>query len=111
MSGEKAPLSMLEAAFRAGERFGVPVVLLAVMIWFLRDAAVTLHSTVLVPIVTSHTEFLESTRDTLGEISTTQSQQAKTMQELAVGQQAIVAAQSEIKHAIVRPRGTGQEQN
>jgi hypothetical protein len=95
MSSEKAPLSMLEAAFRAAERFGVPVVLLAVMIWLLRDAAVTLHST----------------RDTLGEISTTQSQQAQTMQELAVGQQAIVATQSEIQHAISRPKGAGQEQN
>lgn len=97
MSGEKPPLPVVESAFRAAERFGVPVVLLGVMIWLLRDAAVTLHSTVLVPIVASHTEFLASTRDTLGEISSTQSQQAKTMQELAVGQQAIV---KEIKEAL-----------
>lgn len=103
---ERPPLTMFEAALRAADRFGVPVVLLGVLIWLLRDAAVTLHSTVLVPIVTSHTEFLESTRGTLEEISTTQFQQARTMQELATGQQAIISGQAEIKHAIsVRPQG------
>ena len=106
MSGERPPVSVFDAALRAADRFGVPVVLLGVLIWLLRDAAVTLHSTVLVPIVTSHTEFLDSTRGTLEEMSTTQAQQAKTMQELAVGQQAIVAGQQEIKHAITaRPHG------
>lgn len=90
--------SYLEAAFRAAERFGVPLVLLAVMIWFLRDAAVILHSTVLVPIVTSHTEFLESTRETLDEIGKTQFKQAETLQEIAAGQQ-------EIKQAVVKKTG------
>ena len=41
--------SFVEAAFRVAERFGVPLVLLAVGIWFMRDAAVTLHGTVVVP--------------------------------------------------------------
>jgi len=95
---EKTPLTAWEAALRAAERFGVPVVLLGVLIWFLRDAAVTLHGTVLVPIVKSHTEFLDSTRETLEEMSRTQQQQASTMQELAAGQ-------NEIKSVIVRRVG------
>lgn len=90
--------SYLEAAFRAAERFGVPLVLLAVMIWFLRDAAVILHTTVLVPIVKSHTEFLDSTRETLDEIGKTQFKQAETLQEIAAGQQ-------EIKQAVVKKTG------
>jgi len=84
------------------ERFGVPLVLLAVLIWFLRDAAVTLHGTVVVPIVKSHTEFLDSTRETLDEIGKTQFKQAETLQEIAAGQQ-------EIKQAVVKKAGQSNE--
>jgi hypothetical protein len=90
--------SFVEAAFRVAERFGVPLVLLAVILWFARDAAVTLHSTVLVPIVKSHTEFLDSTRETLDEIGKTQFKQAETLQ-------AIAADQHEIKQAVVKKTG------
>jgi tRNA pseudouridine38-40 synthase len=65
---EMSTESFVESALRVAERFGVPLVLLAVVIWFMRDAAITLHGTVLVPIVKSHTEFLDSTRETLDEI-------------------------------------------
>lgn len=75
------------------ERFGVPVAILAVILWFSREAAISLHSTVLVPVVKSHTEFLDATQETLREIGRSQEQQAETMQELAVGQQ-------EIRHAL-----------
>lgn len=81
------------------ERFGVPVAILAVILWFSREAAISLHSTVLVPVVKSHTEFLDATQETLREIGRSQEQQAETMQELAVGQQ-------EIRHAL----GKGWEQ-
>lgn len=90
--------SYMEAAFRVAERFGVPLVLLAILIWFLRDAAVTLHGTVVVPIVKSHTEFLDSTRETLDEIGKTQFKQAETLQEIAEGQR-------EIKQAVVKKTG------
>lgn len=90
--------SFIEAAFRVAERFGVPLVLLAVVLWFARDAAVTLHGTVLVPIVKSHTEFLDSTRETLDEIGKTQFKQAETLQ-------AIAADQHEIKQAVVKKTG------
>lgn len=99
MADEK-PSTLVETAIRVAERFGVPVVLLAVLVWFLRDAAVTLHGTVLVPIVTSHTEFLDTTRQTLEVIGTTQQQQAATLKELADGQR-------EIQQAVSRPPKTG----
>jgi hypothetical protein len=94
--------SLTDSAVRVAERFGVPVVLLAILIWFLRDAAVTLHSTVLVPIVKSHTEFLDSTRDTLGEIGQVQMKQAETLQEIAAGQR-------EIRQAVVKRTGASAE--
>jgi hypothetical protein len=90
--------SFVEAAFRVAERFGVPLVLLAVVLWFARDAAVTLHGTVLVPIVKSHTEFLDSTRETLDEIGKAQFKQAETLQ-------AIASDQREIKQAVVKKAG------
>ena len=90
--------SFVEAAFRVAERFGVPLVLLAVVLWFARDAAVTLHGTVLVPIVKSHTEFLDSTRETLDEIGKTHFKQAETLQ-------AFAADQREIKQAVVKKTG------
>lgn len=98
---EKQPLSGMEAAFRAAERFGVPVVLLLVLIWLLRDAAVTLHGTVVVPIVKSHAEFLDTTRAAMEEMSRTQRQQATTMQEIAAGQREI--------HQAVTTKRTGQQ--
>jgi hypothetical protein len=97
---EMSTESFVEAAFRVAERFGVPLVLLAIVLWFARDAAVTLHGTVLVPIVKSHTEFLDSTRETLDEIGKTQLKQAETLQ-------AIAADQHEIKQAVSRPPRTG----
>lgn len=101
---EKPSTGVMDGAYRFAERFGVPVVLLAVLIWFLRDAAVVLHGTVLVPVVQSHTEFLKQTSETLNELGATQQQQAKTLQELAVGQR-------EIQQAVSRPPRTGATPN
>jgi hypothetical protein len=83
---EKAPQTTAEIALRVAERFGVPVVLLCVLLWMIREAATSLNGTVVVPIVKSHTEFLDATRETLTEISKTQTQQADTMKEIADGQ-------------------------
>jgi len=77
---------MTETAMRAAERFGVPLLVLIALLWMFREAATGLHSTVVVPIVKSHTEFLAGTRETLKEISTTQSQQAEALKEIALGQ-------------------------
>jgi hypothetical protein len=83
---EKAPHTTAEIALRVAERFGVPVVLLVILLWMIREAATSLNGTVVVPIVKSHTEFLDTTRETLTEISRTQLQQADTMKEIAENQ-------------------------
>jgi hypothetical protein len=98
MSGEPEETpKMLEFAFRAAKEFGLPCVLLGVVIYLFREAAITVHGTVLVPVVESHTRFIESTQETLREISTTQERQAETLREIAIGQH-------EIQQAVTRTR-------
>jgi len=83
---EKAPPTTTDVAIRVAERFGVPVFVLVILLWMIREAATSLNGTVVVPIVKSHTEFLDTTRETLTEISRTQLQQADTMKEIAENQ-------------------------
>jgi hypothetical protein len=75
------------------ERFGVPVAILAVLLFFVREAAISLHATVLVPVVSSHADFLDSTQETLREIGRAQEQQSEAMKELCIGQK-------QLQHAI-----------
>ncbi len=89
---EESRQSMLEACIRVAERFGVPVVLLAVGIWMTREAAIAIHSSVVEPVVKSHVEFLEATKHTM-------EQQSETLQELATGQR-------EIQQVLARPART-----
>lgn len=86
--------SVIDTLTRVGERFGVPVMILAVFIWMSRELATSIHGTVVVPLVKSHSEFLDSTRETLCEIANTQNSQAETLKELAT-------IQSEIKSAVI----------
>lgn len=83
---------MVDRVIKIGERFGVPVMLLIVGAFFLREACVSIHSTLLVPIVKSHCDFLESTSETLHEIDQTQQQQATILGEISMGQRAIQQA-------------------
>ncbi len=85
---------MVDRMIKVGERFGVPVMLLIVVLFFAREACVSIHSTLLVPIVKSHVEFLESTSQTLHEIDQTQQQQATILGEISIGQRAIQQALS-----------------
>lgn len=87
--------TIVDTAIKVAGELGVPVLILAAFMWMIREAATSLHGTVVVPIVRSHTEFLDSTRDTLSEISRTQSQQAETLKELTI-------SQLEIKHAVLQ---------
>ena len=83
---------MVDRVIKIGERFGVPVMLLVVFLWFAREACISIHGTLLVPIVKSHVEFLESTSETLHEIDQTQQQQATILGEIGLGQRAIQSA-------------------
>ena len=91
--------NIIDAAIRVGERLGVPCLLLAVILWFGREAAISLSETVLQPVVKSHVGFLnaavgflDATKDTLDAIAVTQASQAETLREIADGQQDIQRA-------------------
>ena len=103
MTGEELKQGVLDSLLRIAERFGVPVVLLAVIIWLAREAAITLHGSLVEPVVKSHVEFLETTSETLREISTVQTQQAVTLQELAHGQRELT---DKVKSVTVREAAT-----
>lgn len=91
---DAARKNIIDTALRLAERLGVPCLLLAVIIWCGREAAISLSQTVLEPIVTSHVEFLDATRETMREIG-------HTLQEIAVGQ-------NDIKQAVLNKNKTGQ---
>jgi hypothetical protein len=74
--------TLIDVSLRLAERLGVPAAILAALLWMTREAATSVHATILVPIIRSHTEFLDTTRETLA-------RQAETLEELAVGQRLI----------------------
>ena len=95
------PKSIMDTLLRVGERFGVPVLILAVLLWFVRDAAVSLNKTVVEPVVRGHVEFLETTQKTLEGIEETQRASQQTLKEIAIGQR-------DLQHAVDRiPNTTG----
>lgn len=87
--------TLIDTAIKVAGEFGVPCLILAAIFWMARETAISLHGTVIVPIVQSHTAFLNSTQDTLSEIAKTQTQQSETLKELAI-------SQIEIKHAVLQ---------
>ncbi len=69
---------------------GIPAGVLAVVLWMFWTACSSLHETVVVPIVESHTEYLQQTSATLRSLGETQVRQAETLQEIAAGQREII---------------------
>ena len=82
----------IDVAIPIAREFGFPVVMLAVIVFCLREAAAALHTSVVVPVVDSHTRFVASTTETLTVLARTQEQQAATLEELADGQREIQQA-------------------
>lgn len=77
---------LIDVGIRVAREFGFPVVMLAVVVYCFREAAVALHETLLVPVVESHTTFITSTSETLKSLGRTQERQAETLEEIAQGQ-------------------------
>lgn len=86
MTAEEIKQGVLDTFLRIADRFGVPCVILAVVMFFGREAAIAIHGTVVEPMVKSHVEFLDTTAETLKEIGQVQRQQAMTLQELSHSQ-------------------------
>ena len=82
----------IEIALRTAREFGVPFIVLAVLLWLLREAAHAMHRTVVIPVVDAHSTFLKQTTATLEGLGRTQEQQADTLRELAAGQREIQSA-------------------
>lgn len=95
MADEPRPAGTYEFFLGIADRFGVPCLILAAVLWMIRDAGMALHTTLLQPVVASHTRFLEVTQETLREIGKAQDKQADTLQEIATGQR-------ELQHAVSR---------
>ncbi len=70
---------------------GIPAGVLAVILWMFWSASATLHDTVVVPWVQSHTEYVQATSETLRVLAETQGRQAETLQEIAAGQREIIS--------------------
>lgn len=92
MTADEIKQGVLDTFLRIADRFGVPCVILAVLLYFGREAAIAIHGSIVEPVVQSHVEFLDSAKETMA-------QQAETLQELARGQQ-------EIRQVLARPAKT-----
>lgn len=95
---ETKPTTTYEFFLGLADRFGVPCLILAAVLWMIRDAGIALHQTVLQPVVQSHTKFLDATQETLREIGKSQDKQADTLQELANGQRDLHQAVNRIQN-------------
>lgn len=80
---------LVDVGIRLLREFGFPCFMLTVIGWWGQLAAVSLHNTVLVPVVESHTTFLRTTADTLETLGKAQIRQADTLAEIAEGQREI----------------------
>ena len=92
MTADELKQGVIDTFLRIADRFGVPCVILAVVLYCGREAAIALHSTVVEPVVKSHVEFLDGAKKTMA-------RQAETLQELAHGQR-------EIQQVLARPANT-----
>lgn len=92
MTADELKAGMVDTLLRIADRFGVPCVVLAVVLYCGREAAIAIHSSVVEPVVKSHVEFLDGAKETMA-------RQAETLQELAHGQR-------EIQQVLARPANT-----
>ena len=93
-----------DIAIKVAREFGFPTLVLCVVGWWVHLAAVSLHATVMVPIIKSHTDFMEVTKKTLQGVGETQERQAETLQEISESQREIVEAVKAIQPSIQAPR-------
>jgi len=79
----------IDVGIRVAREFGFPCFVLCVVGWWVHAAAIAIHSSVVVPVIESHSQFLTATSETLKSLGETQEQQAKALHDLAEGQREI----------------------
>ena len=94
---------IVDITFRFIREFGFPTFVLIVIGYWVHNAAVSMHSTIVVPVVKSHTDFMEVTQETLKELGQTQEKQADTLQEICHSQREIVETIKKIAPSIGAP--------
>jgi hypothetical protein len=90
MQGED--LNVIDVAFKAVREFGFPTFIIAILGYWIHKAAGAMHTTVVLPIVKSHTEFMSVTQETLQGVGETQKKQTDMLHEISGNQKEIVAA-------------------
>jgi hypothetical protein len=75
--------TLSEAMLRIGERFGVPVLLLAVILWFGREAVIGVHGSVVEPVIESHTKFIDTICEQAKQQTNAMERQADAFRELS----------------------------
>ena len=94
-------MDTIDVTFKADREFGFPTFIICAIGWWLHKAAGVLHSSVVMPVIRSHTDFMSVTQETLKGLGMTQERQAKTLQEISHSQREIVDAVKAIQ-----PNGT-----
>lgn len=79
----------IDVGIRLLREFGFPCFVLCVVGWWVHMAAIAIHNTVVVPVISSHSEFLSATSETLKTLGETQERQAEALHDLAEGQREI----------------------
>lgn len=72
-----------DTAVRVAERFGVPVIILAALLYLAREVAIGLHSTVIQPVVASHQKFIDVICEQAERQSDAMAEQASAFDDLA----------------------------
>jgi hypothetical protein len=97
-------VDFIDVVFKAAREFGFPTVVLAALGYWLHQVAKALHSTVVIPVVTAHTEFIASTQQTQERQATTldamasgRVEQTQILREISEGQRDIQRSIGELK--------------
>jgi hypothetical protein len=88
---DESKAALADSLLKVGTQLGVPVLILAAVLFMAREAGVAIYGTAVVPLVKAHSDFLESTQATLQQIGETQKQQADTLREIVAGQRELAS--------------------
>ncbi len=101
---------ILDAVGKFSARVGVPACVLAAVLGMIWTASSTLHESVVVPVVTAHTEFIAATQktqerqaETLEAMASAREQQTQILHEIAEGQREIHKLIGELPRAKEQP--------
>lgn len=88
---DESKAALADSLLKIGTQLGVPVLILAAVLYMAREGGVAVYTTAVVPLVKAHADFLEATQETLKQIGETQKQQAEAMREIVAGQRELAS--------------------